>query len=124
MERIAPGAFTKTLREQTPKLLLQHSRDPQVGLKPIGEVLDARKDARGGYGKSGLFEGVPEMLLAGLRAGEYGASFRFAVVRGEVVVKPAPSDYTPRVFRSGRSRRPALASSGHAPGAPTRPPNW
>ena len=35
MERIAPGAFKKTLRELNQRVLLEHGQDPQLGNKPI-----------------------------------------------------------------------------------------
>ena len=95
MERIQRGAFERTLRENTPKILLQHGRDPVVGLNPIGTVLEAKEDARGGFGKARLFDGLPEYIIEGLRSSQFGASFRFTVVREEVEARPEASSFNP-----------------------------
>ena len=98
MERIAPGALKKTFREQRNQMrvLLQHGRDPQLGDKPIASITDLREDAEGGYYEADVFSGIPELVLDGLRAGVYGASFRFRVVREEFNEEPKPSDANPK----------------------------
>ena len=95
LERIQHGAFEKTLGEQTPKLLFQHGRSPQLGMAPLGTVLEAKEEARGAFGKAKLFGGLPEYLIDGLRAGEYGASFRFRIIRESVNRQPGKSAHNP-----------------------------
>lgn len=98
IERIAPGAFKKTFREQGDKIrvLLEHGQDPQLGNKPIAEVVDLREDDDGAYYEARLFDGLAPLVLDGLRAGQYGASFRFSVMRDSRVERPSVSDHNPK----------------------------
>jgi HK97 family phage prohead protease len=97
MERIAPGAFKKTFREQTPKVLFQHGQDPQIGDKPLGPVEMLSEDSTGAAYEVPLLDtAYNRELIPGLEAGLYGASFRFSVVREEIDEEPEPSDDNPR----------------------------
>lgn len=98
IERIAPGAFSKTFRESRDQIrvLLQHGYDPQVGDKPIATITDLREDETGAYYEAELLDGVPDLVIAGLRAGQYGASFRFKVMREEKVDDPGVSEDNPQ----------------------------
>src|SRR6266496_817556 len=51
MERIAPGAFKKTFRENRDRIraLFQHGQDPQIGDKPLGPVQTLREDEVGAF---------------------------------------------------------------------------
>jgi phage head maturation protease len=95
MERIAPGAFTDSFANSTPKALFQHGRDPEVGDKVLGSPVSVREDDLGAAYEVPLFPSVPPLIVDGLRAGAYGASFRFSVVSDDVVRKPARSDHNP-----------------------------
>jgi phage head maturation protease len=45
LERIMPGAFTKTIAEnKLMRCLFQHRRHPQVGLKPLGPIIELEED--------------------------------------------------------------------------------
>ncbi len=48
---VKPGAFTKTLKENRDqiKVLFNHGRDPSIGEKPLGTILDLRQDKKGLY---------------------------------------------------------------------------
>jgi phage head maturation protease len=98
MERIAPGAAKKTIREdrQSMRILLQHGRDPSIGEKPIAAVDLVEENDIGGYAEGRLFDGLDPLVVDGLRGGQYGASFRFRVMREELVKKPGVSDYNPK----------------------------
>ncbi len=98
MERIAPGAFKKTMRENRDgmRVLFQHGKDPQIGDKPIASIRELREDDVGAYYEAELFRSVPDLLMDGLRAGAYGASFRFRVMREEWLEDPDPTDENPR----------------------------
>jgi HK97 family phage prohead protease len=96
LEQIRRGAFAKTFRERKPKVLFQHGTDPVVGKQVLGVPKTLREDTAGAYYEVGLFDGIPPLLLAGLRAGAYGASFRFEVVAEEYVSRPKKSSYNPR----------------------------
>jgi len=84
IERIAPGAFRKSLRENpNPKILFNHGMDPQIGDKPLGRARSIKEDA------TGLRIEVPlddtsynRDLIPLLESGALdGMSFRFSVVR-------------------------------------------
>ena len=95
MERIHPGAFRKTFREQEPKVLFNHGHDPTMGNRVLGPIEVLREDEEGAYYEVRLLDGIPDLIVEGLREGLYGASFRFRVVREELVQEPKPSDYNP-----------------------------
>ena len=100
MERFAPGAFKKTFREQTPKVLFQHGMDPQLGDKPLGPARTLHEDNEGAYYEVPLLDApyVRENVLPGLEAGLYGASFRFRVVREEIADDVKPSEDNPHAL--------------------------
>jgi hypothetical protein len=98
MERMAPGAFTKTFRENRDgmRVLFQHGRDPQIAYKPLGPIRDLAEDDFGaGYNVDLLDTSYNRDLIPGLQAGQYGASFRFSVLREDLVMEPKRSDYNP-----------------------------
>src|SRR5262245_11883920 len=85
IETIAPGAFKKTMRENRTgmRVLLNHGGDPELGDKPLGTIQELREDDVGAYYEAELFRSVPPLVMDGIRAGQYGASFRFRVMREE-----------------------------------------
>lgn len=99
LERVAPGAFRKTFRENRDaiKVLFQHGADPQIGDKPLGSIEELYEDERGAYYEVRLLDAayVRDDLLPGLTAGVYGASFRFGVMREDFDQRPEISDYNP-----------------------------
>jgi len=99
LERVAPGAFAKTFREQAGSIrcLFEHGRDPQIGNKILGPVLRAGEDEEGAFYEVALLDtDYVRELLPGLEQGLYGASFRFSVVRDEFVQRPPRSDRNPQ----------------------------
>jgi HK97 family phage prohead protease len=98
MERFAPGAWRKTISEQRDRIraLFQHGMDPQAGDKPLGPITLLEENDRGGYGEVPLLDtSYNRDLLPGLRAGLYGASHRFSVLREEEVTNPEASEANP-----------------------------
>jgi HK97 family phage prohead protease len=94
LERVAPGAFSATFRDDRAALrcLFQHGRDPQVGDKPLGPIAVLQEDGRGAYYEVPMLDtSYNRDLEPGIRAGLYGSSFRFKVTA---------EDFTPRVKRS------------------------
>lgn len=85
VERLAPGAFAKTLKDRGSKVkvLFNHGFDPQIGDKPLGKPYRMEED------EVGLATEVPlddtsynRDLVASLRSGALdGMSFRFSVTR-------------------------------------------
>lgn len=100
LERIAPGAFRKTFRENRAdiKVLFQHGHDFQIGEKPLGPIDDLREDPTGAYYEVTLLDApyVRNDIQPGLEAGVYGASFRFTVMRQEIVEDPGATDANPK----------------------------
>jgi HK97 family phage prohead protease len=97
MERVKPGAFTKTIADDRSSMrcLFNHGRDT-LGQQALGSIDVLRQDDKGAYYEVSLNQGIPPLLMEGLRKGQYGASFRFQVNRMEVVERPKRSDYNPR----------------------------
>ena len=99
LERIAPGAFAQTLARDRARIrvLFQHGKDPQAGSKPLGVATVLREDEQGGYFEVPLLDTqYVRELVPGLRAGAYGASFRFSVMRERFDPHPPASTYNER----------------------------
>jgi HK97 family phage prohead protease len=95
LERVAPGAFRASLARSQPKILLNHGSDPQLGDKPIAVITELREDDIGAYYEAPLLDGVPDLVVDGLAAGLYGASFRFTVERDSWERQPERSAHNP-----------------------------
>lgn len=125
MERFAPGAWKKTIRERMGQIrsLFQHGMDPQVGDKPLGPIRALEENDQGGYGEVALLDtSYNRDLVPGLKEDLYGASHRFSTVREEEVLDPEPSDANPhglpertikeaRLFEFGPVTFPAYAGA-------------
>lgn len=101
IERIAPGAFRKTIKERAAAIrcLYRHGWDPQIGDKVLGTLSVLREDAEGLWYEAPLDDtSYGRDLAPGLRNGQYGASFRGAVVKETWNKKPAASDYNPNAL--------------------------
>ena len=86
MERFAPGSFTKTINEQRDRIrcLFNHGQDPSIGMKPLGVITDLAERDDGVHYEVDLFDvDYTRSLIPGLRAGQYGSSFRFGITRKE-----------------------------------------
>jgi hypothetical protein len=98
LERIAPGAFAKTFREDRSRMrvLFQHGKDPTIGDKPLGSIERLEEDDVGAAYEVQLFDtAYVRELLPGLQAGVYGASFRFSATREDVNPRPPRSAHNP-----------------------------
>lgn len=97
LERVAHGAYKKTFKDNRDKmrLLLNHGKDPELGDKPLGKIDVLREDEVGPYYEASLFDGIPPLVMDGLRASQYGQSYRFRVVREEIDDDPGVSDHNP-----------------------------
>ncbi len=96
LERVAPGAFARTIAEDRSRMrvLFQHGRDPVVADKPLGVIETLREDDIGAaYTVRMLDTRYNAELIPGLKAGVYGASFRFQVRRENVDQSPGVSSY-------------------------------
>lgn len=102
VERLAPGAFKRTLAEhgRSVKVLFNHGLDPSVGQRPLGVPSVIREDAEGVYAEVPLDDtSYNRDLAASLRSGALsGQSFRFRPVADEWT-KKGPSGL-PEVVRT------------------------
>ena len=100
MEQFAPGSFKRTINNNRDgmRAIFQHGRDPQVADKPLGSIDVLKEDGTGPYFEVGLLDAayVRDLVLPGLRAGLYGVSFRFRVIRENINEEPAVSDHNPK----------------------------
>jgi len=98
IERISPGAFRKTVSENlnSIKVLLSHGKDPSLGMTVLGKLNSIREEPDGASYDVTLFRSVPQLLIDGLRAGVYGASFRGDAIKNGVEYRPERSDFNPR----------------------------
>jgi phage head maturation protease len=106
LERISPGAFRKTINEtgsRTP-VLLDHGKSTVLGSLPLGRLQAVNETADGVNYTVRLNPGLPELLLAGLRDGQFGSSFRAQAIKSSVNRRPARSatnpDRLPEVTRT------------------------
>jgi len=83
-ERIARGAFARSLQERTPVLQFDHGKDPRVGTVPIGAIEELSEDARGLFVRARLFDNpVVEPVRQAIEGKAIrGMSFRFLVPDG------------------------------------------
>jgi HK97 family phage prohead protease len=86
-EDIAPGAFKRTLRAQTPVLQFDHGSHPLIGSIPLGSVTEAREDDKGVFlearmSDNWLIQPIRDAIAEG---SVNGMSFRFSVIRDKWV---------------------------------------
>lgn len=115
LERIAKGAFTKTIAESRDQMrvLFNHGQDPQIGDKVLGKISELREDANGPYYEVPLLDtSYNRDLIPALEAGQYGASFRFKVMREEMDDSPDPSDENPRGLPQRTIKEAAVSEFG------------
>ena len=83
-ERIAPGAFRKTLQENGNRVRLQfdHGQHPLIGSLPIGSIRKLKEDSRGLYVEARLADNwLVQPVREAIETGSIdGMSFRFSVV--------------------------------------------
>jgi phage head maturation protease len=98
MERIAPGAFGRTFRENRDRMRVtfQHGKDPALGHQIIASISELAEDGEGAYYEAPLVDGLPPLILNGLRAGLYGSSFRFTLRSEDFNRRASRSDYNPK----------------------------
>ncbi|MEV4474664.1 HK97 family phage prohead protease [Nonomuraea sp. NPDC049504] len=98
MERMAPGAFSKTIAErgQDVKIMFNHGRDYTIGQKLLGVPARLAEEADSPVADVPLFDtSFNRDLLPGLEAGAYGSSFMFHVLQHTWNEEPGVSDHNP-----------------------------
>lgn len=125
LERIAKGAFKKTMRERRSQIKVQydHGFDMNVGDSLLGPIDDLREDDQGAYYEVPLLDTdynrdrVLPMLQGRLMSGEkrgslLGASFRFRVTKEDINRTPKPSDSNPNSLPERTIREVSLYEFG------------
>lgn len=84
-ESLRRGAFSKTIRQNTPVLQFDHGMHPLIGSIPIGKIRSLREDERGLFVSARLTDNWLIQPVRDTIADEAvsGMSFRFSVVREE-----------------------------------------
>lgn len=98
LERVAPGAFTKTFQERRDNIvsLFNHGHDPQIGDKVLGPVSEVGERDGGPFMLVELMDtSYGRDLLPGLQRGLYGASYMFRVIGEDWNDEPGTSDHNP-----------------------------
>lgn len=112
LERTAPGAFKKTIREHRDSVKVQydHGYDMNVGDAPLGPIDELREDDDGPYFEVPLLDTdynrdriLPQLegrLIGGEKRGSVlGTSFRFRVTRDEWIEPAKASAHNPNKLR-------------------------
>lgn len=100
MERVKHGAAARTLKQNGQmRVLFNHGHDPTVGEKPIA-LPEFIEDSRGvRYDDPVLFDAdYVRELVPGLRAGQYGSSFKFRSVAESIKDEPDASEANPKAL--------------------------
>lgn len=84
-ERIAPGAFKRSIGQRTPVLQFDHGTHPLFGSLPLGGISVLREDRNGLFVKARLSDNwLVEPVRDAIRdGGVTGMSFRFRVIADE-----------------------------------------
>lgn len=100
LERVSRGAFAKSIRENLSniKATLSHGKDPSLGNTVLGTIESIREEEDRAVARVKLFPSVPALLLDGLKAGVYGASFRGASIKEKVEYRPKRSAHNPEAL--------------------------
>jgi HK97 family phage prohead protease len=97
LEKIAPGAFARTFAESRDRIrvLFEHGHDAACGDRPLGVIKQLAEDKRGAAYKVQLLDDASYVadLVPGLRAGLFGASFRFKTIRERFDPRPKRSSW-------------------------------
>lgn len=115
LERMAPGAFTKTIGERRDhiKVLYDHGQNARVGNMPLGPIVELREDDRGVFYEVLLADtSYNRDLLPLLRDGLLGASFRFRVINDDWDDTPKRGGHNPQGLPERTVREVALAEFG------------
>ena len=118
MERVLPGAFTKTFAENRSRMqiIFDHGQDRNIGRKPMAPLETVSDDQTGlDYGGPLLDTSYNRDLMPGLRAGLYGSSYRFGLVKDDWIQRPKRSDYNPQGLPERTIREAKVIELGPTP---------
>jgi phage head maturation protease len=113
IEEFAPTSMDRTLAEDRQVVMFEHGRDPSIGRKLLGEPVTLRPDRTGAFYEVQLFRApYVDELIPGIRAGAYGASFKFSVLRDLWRPRAPKSSFNPRGIAERRVEEAVVAEFG------------
>lgn len=118
VETVAPGAFARTIDRNRSRLrvIYDHGQDPRFGRHPLGPIETLREDERGVYYEVPLLDtSYNRDLIPGLRAGVYGASYRFKPLKMTRSQPSKPSDHNPDMWEERTITELEMAEFGPTP---------
>jgi HK97 family phage prohead protease len=119
MERVAPGSFAQTIKQNRSRIrvIYDHGQDPRFGRHPLGPIQELREDQRGPYYEVPLLDNSTNRdLLPGLRAGVYGTSFKFRAVKVDRPVYPTKeTEWNPDRWEERTIRELEMVEFGPTP---------
>ena len=97
LERFSPGSLAKTMSEQATRIrmLWEHGMDSMLGKQTIAAIDSFREEQDGAYYRASLLDGLPPLLVSGLKRGLYGSSIRFKPIKWDRVAYPKRSEHNP-----------------------------
>lgn len=97
MERIQRGAFAKSIRASLRNIraLLSHGKDRSLGETVLGKIESIEEAPDAAIARVELFPSVPALLVDGLKAEQYGASFRGSPIKSHIERRPPRSAHNP-----------------------------
>ena len=102
LERIAPGAFDRTIARDLSrvKVLYDHGHDPNLGNKPLGPIRSVEATDTGMRYEVDLIDTDynRDFIVPAAEAGLLGASFRMAVRGNDWYDPEEPTDHNPRML--------------------------
>ena len=97
LERFAAGSLAKTMVERATKIraMWEHGLDNVLGRQTIADIDELRDEPDGAYYRATLLDGIPKLLVSGLRRGLYGSSVRFEPIKWDRARFPKRSEQNP-----------------------------
>jgi phage head maturation protease len=95
LEQTSLRAFSVSIHENRDRIrcIFHHGTDPYIGMRPLGVIRSLEADSS--YEVDLFAVDYVRSLVPGLKAGQYGASFRCRVVRDEIEPHPQRSSWNP-----------------------------
>jgi hypothetical protein len=90
--------------------LFEHGMDAVLGRQAIAAIEEMGDEPDGAYYRARLLDGLPPLLVSGLRRGLYGSSVRFEPLDRSASASRCGARTTRRAFPSTRSGRRASES--------------
>lgn len=117
-ESWAPGSCDKTFAENRSRMrvLCYHGKSgTDLGRLPIGTIIDLHADSKAAHYEVELFNGLPEWVLEGIEAGEYGTSVFYELVQPKAPSRSHRSEHNPEGWDELRILEAKIIEFGPTP---------